>query len=68
MNANSWSTDPDNKITLVHRILANLSLKVRGKQFRLFWNLLGLKRGLKVLDIGTTPNETLPDSNFFEKK
>lgn len=64
----SWSQDPENKITITHRLLAGLSLKTRKSQFEIFWRLLKPTPSSKVLDVGVRADETLSDSNFFEKK
>lgn len=66
--AETWSTDPENKITLTRKFLSRLSVKVREKQFEIFWEHLKPKPNTKILDVGVTPDEILPDSNFFEKR
>ncbi|GHT02673.1 hypothetical protein AGMMS50276_32670 [Synergistales bacterium] len=44
-----------------------ISHKARNKMFRHFMSLTNPKRQDKVLDVGVTPDTTLPESNFFEK-
>ena len=64
----NWSTNLENKITITQKLLSLLSLKVREEQFKIFWRLLKPETGLKILDVGVRADETLADSNFFEKK
>lgn len=63
-----WSPPLLNKITLARRILSWLSLKVREEQFKIFWEILWPTPECRVLDVGIMADETLPDSNFFEKR
>lgn len=63
-----WSTNPENKITVVQRLLSPVSLRVREKQFGTFWKLIKPTKKSTVLDVGVRADETLSDSNFFEKR
>lgn len=63
-----WSTHPENIITLPQKILSYLSLLIREEQFRIFRNSLKPKSNQKVLDVGVREDETLVDSNFFERR
>ncbi len=67
--AKTWSIDPGNKKTLARHILSYVSLRVRGKQYEIFWKLIKPKSSDRILDVGVSPDETtLIDTNFFEKK
>ena len=57
----------NNTITHTKHILANLSIIVRTDQYKLF--LKKMKPNLKsnILDVGVTSDETLKDSNIFER-
>lgn len=67
-NAESWSTNPKHKKAFFQKILVPLSKRVREKQFRLLWKIFEPKKSWRVLDVGVSPDETLTDSNFFEKR
>lgn len=54
-------------ITPIKLLLANLSIVVRTSQFRLFKSLLKPKPSSQILDVGVTSDESLKDSNMFEK-
>lgn len=43
------------------------ALKAREKMFNMFMKRMNPTPFLSVIDIGVTPDETLPESNFFEK-
>jgi len=64
----NWSQDPENKTTLTLRLMANLSLRTREKQFQIFKKLLRPNSTSKVLDVGISANEALKDTNFFERR
>ncbi|KKR65114.1 MAG: Methyltransferase type 11 [Parcubacteria group bacterium GW2011_GWB1_40_5] len=64
----NWSTHPDNKITFTQKILSHISLKVREEQFNILWKLVKPTKKFTVLDVGVRADETLVDSNFFEKR
>lgn len=67
MDAKTWSTNKLNTIGGVKHWLSKMSLSVRGEQLDLLNNIYDIKPKAKVIDIGTSPNEDLPDTNFFEK-
>lgn len=67
VGASQWSTASENQISASKRDRANLSVKVRTQQFQLYHQLLQPSAQTTVLDVGTTPDETLVDSNLFEK-
>lgn len=62
-----WSKKAENTITPTKHFLSRLSIIVRTNQFELFKKLLRPTKGDKVLDVGATSDETLRDSNMFEK-
>jgi len=64
----NWSTHPENEITIMQKLLSHISLRVREKQFEIFWKYIKPKKNFKVLDVGIRKDETLVDSNFFEKR
>jgi len=65
--ASHWSTHDANRIGSSKHWLSKLSLQVRLDQFKVFTKLLKPRPRTRILDVGTTPNESLPDSNFFEQ-
>lgn len=65
----TWSSDPQNKATIMRKALSFLSLRVRSRQFDIFWREFKPKKTDKVLDVGVSPEEgQLADTNFFIKK
>ena len=66
--AEDWSTNSENRITITQRIMSKISLRVREDHFNLFLKILKPKRDDKILDVGIRGDETLSDSNFFEKR
>src|SRR5687767_5398143 len=64
---NNWSTHQDNQITLTHKLLSRLSMIVRRHQFEHFSQLMKPKPTDLCLDVGARSDETLPDSNMFQK-
>ncbi len=64
---NPWLKKSLKTITPVKHLLSNLSVQVRTHQYNLFWSLLKPNSHSKVLDVGVTSDETLKDSNMFEK-
>ena len=65
--ASRWSSELSNKITIGKKMMANLSYTVRADQYHLFLKLLQPGPKTTIFDVGTTPNQTLKDSNFFEQ-
>lgn len=66
--AATWSLDPANAPSIGQRIMSTVSWMVRGSQYRLFEQLMRPRPGDRVLDVGARPEESLSDSNFFEKR
>jgi len=64
----NWSTHPENQITFTQKLLSYLSLSIREAQFQIFWRHFNPERDYKVLDVGVRSDETLVDSNFFERR
>ena len=64
---NPWSKEAKGTITRTKYLLANLSIKVRTDQFKLFEKLAKPTSKTRILDVGVTSDETLKDSNMFEK-
>jgi len=65
--AQDWSIRSDNKIDGVKRMLSNLSVTVRTDQFEFLKSKFKISPKSKVLDVGISPNEELPDTNIFER-
>lgn len=63
-----WSftggTDPN----WIRRFMSYLSLYIREKQYKFFLEKLKPTKTNTILDIGTSPDERLQDTNFFEKR
>lgn len=66
-SAHKWSTHTENKLSPIKFALSNLSYIVRSDQFKIFKKTTLPQENSTVLDVGTTPNETLRDSNLFEQ-
>lgn len=64
---NPWEKESLQTVTKIKHILANLSVKVRTDQFKLFKRLLKPNSKTTILDVGVTSDETLKDSNIFER-
>lgn len=67
MSSISWSNNPANRIDAVKKYLSRLSLVVRREQLQLLVNLFHSTSRQTVLDLGLSPREELPDTNYFEK-
>lgn len=63
----SWSYQKGNEPDFVKRVLSIFSLRVRQSQFEVFLKLLRPRRSDRLVDIGVSSAEVLPDINFFEK-
>lgn len=63
----TWTTRPDNYVDNVKRVLSGLSILVRTDQFSFLKSKVELTKKMKVLDVGLSPNELLPDTNIFER-
>lgn len=48
-------------------LVSKVSFKARKTMFQLFMTSIQPRNNDKVLDVGVTPDTSLPDSNFFEK-
>jgi hypothetical protein len=46
--------------------MSNFSRYVRNKHYDLFVQFINPQKTDKIIDIGVSPDETLPDTNFFE--
>lgn len=64
----NWSLDGGTDPNFIRRLASNLSIYVRSRQYIFFWNHLKPSPKDKILDVGTSPDERLKDTNFFEKK
>lgn len=63
-----WTNDVKSTITQSKHWLANLSIQVRTDQYRFLEKLHIINQQTTVLDVGTTSQETLKDSNLFLKQ
>lgn len=66
-NQKRWDLRAKKTITSTKLILANFSIVVRKSQYKIFKNELKPKISSSVLDVGVTSDETIKDSNLFEK-
>jgi len=64
---NNWTATALETITRTKHLLSNISIKVRTQQFKIFLKLFSPKACDKILDVGASSNETLKDSNMFER-
>jgi len=62
-----WDIKSKHTLTKTKFLLANLSIKVRTAQYEKFLEILKPKSYTTVLDVGVTSDESLKDSNMFEK-
>lgn len=46
---------------------SKIALQVRKELFKVFMEIMKPSRESTILDVGVTPDHTLPDSNYFEK-
>lgn len=67
MKKNFWLTESNSTITKTKHLLANVSVLVRTDQFNFFINRFKPNKYSKVVDVGVSSDETLRDSNMFEK-
>lgn len=51
----------------MRRLASRVSLAVRGQIFHFFMHTMQPNENMLVLDLGVTPDRTLPESNFFEQ-
>jgi hypothetical protein len=66
-SAHRWSYHFTKNLIWTHKLLSHASVKVRQQQLEILFNELKPTAQTKVLDVGTTTDEVLPDSNFFEQ-
>lgn len=66
-SAEVWSDDVENRITSTKSRLADMSIQVRSDQLQYLLRKFSPTSQNSVLDIGMSPNESLPDTNFFQK-
>ena len=64
---NPWLTEARGTITSTKIWLANLSIKVRSSQYRIFDKIFNPSASATVVDVGVTSDELLKDSNLFER-
>lgn len=64
---NIWISQMNKTITSTKHALSQLSIHVRTDQFKLFESIFKPSRKTKILDVGVSSDETLPDTNMFEK-
>lgn len=50
----------------LRRLASQVSLRARRTMFQTFWDTMRPEPGMRVLDVGVTPDRSLPESNFFE--
>lgn len=62
-----WLSESQKTITLTKHLLSNASVVVRTKQHGMFLESCRPGNNKKVLDLGVTSDETLKDSNIFER-
>lgn len=62
-----WNESAKETVTPIKHFLADYSIRVRKSQFLLFNKYLRPNRLSRVLDVGVTSDETLKDSNIFER-
>jgi hypothetical protein len=62
-----WTETVKTTLTPTKQYLANLSIKVRTDQFKLFKSIVEPNSDDKILDVGVDTHEVLKDSNMFEK-
>lgn len=62
-----WTKTAFDTLTPSKKALANSSVKVRTDQYNLFKKLFKPTNKTKILDVGVSSEEWLPDTNLFEK-
>jgi len=63
----TWTSNPQNKVGLVKKVLSHLSLLVRKEQLEILINNFKPSSKTSVLDVGMAPIEDMVDANYFEK-
>lgn len=64
---NVWVGEALNTVNSTKHLLSNLSVNVRTDQFQYFKSVTRPSPKKKILDVGVTSDETLKDSNIFER-
>lgn len=64
---NPWLNQAKKTITYKKHLLTNLSTTVRTSQYRLFEKICLPKKNDRLLDVGVSSDETLKESNLFER-
>src|SRR5579871_4674520 len=67
MKQQEWSFTGGTDANFIRRKMSHFSRYVRRKQFNFFMHVFSVQPQSKVLDIGTSPDSTLSDTNFFEE-
>jgi len=67
MKKNPWVEDSIKTVTRTKIVLSKLSIYVRTDQYKIFENILKPNKSTKVLDVGVSSDETLEDTNIFER-
>lgn len=65
MGSSNWTKNARSTITPIKHFLSKLSFIVRTGQFNIFTNAFNPTSNTTVLDVGSTSDETLKDSNLF---
>lgn len=60
-------TDYFSRSSITRGFFTSISYSIRIKIFQFFLSIYNPTEGLKILDIGVTPDTSLVDSNYFEK-
>lgn len=63
----NWTSHPQNRLGKTKRFLSLLSVRVRSQQLKIFNELFNPSAQTSVVDVGVSPAELLPDTNYFEK-
>ncbi|MCX6705329.1 MAG: class I SAM-dependent methyltransferase [Candidatus Woesebacteria bacterium] len=63
----TWTVESKKTITPTKLFLVNLSIKIRTAQFGVFEKTIKPTLQTRVIDVGVASDETLKDSNLFEK-
>lgn len=66
-SAQQWSHHFTKNLIWTHKLLSHASVNVRGEQLSILLQEFKPTNTTTVLDVGTTTDEVLPDSNFFEQ-
>lgn len=64
----NWSKDGGTDARLVRKLMSCLSSYVRNQQFNLFIKDINPHPSDKIIDVGSSPDETMKDTNLFLQK